>query len=319
MIYNALEQFLAKIRSGAVPTGCVVTFTDPAVTEIAAESGFDFCWIDGEHGVLDRQTAMLHIMALKGTGCAPLYRVPACDHTEIKKVIDFAPAGIIVPMVVIAIIAILAAMLLPALSAARERARNANCTAKLKQIGQAEFMYSTGNKDYLAITDEKFGGAANTTVPDVSNDLAASTTDSSVWAVNAGDKLLMGGHLGSNLKTETYDAKEKAFKCPSDTVTTQWDGTDGTKSSYNNALQGVDEGSGWTNVKPRKRLIIGRDNPGCAIWYDNHKGIQATCGGLNNNNHPSTVNICYLGSHVGSATVKDSSEGKWDLLDQITY
>ena len=99
MIYNALEQFLAKIRSGAVPTGCVVTFSDPAVTEIAAESGFDFCWIDGEHGVLDRQTAMLHIMALKGTGCAPLYRVPACDHTEIKKVIDFAPAGIIVPMV----------------------------------------------------------------------------------------------------------------------------------------------------------------------------------------------------------------------------
>ena len=99
MFYNSLEHFLTKIRHGEVPLGCVVTFTDPAVTEIAAESGFDFCWIDGEHGVLDRQTAMLHMMALKGTGCAPLYRVPACDHTEIKKIIDFAPAGIIVPMV----------------------------------------------------------------------------------------------------------------------------------------------------------------------------------------------------------------------------
>ena len=42
---------------------------------------------------------MLHIMALKGTGCAPFYRVPACDHTEIKRIIDFAPAGIIIPMV----------------------------------------------------------------------------------------------------------------------------------------------------------------------------------------------------------------------------
>lgn len=99
MRYNNLEKFLSTIAQGEICTGCCITFTDPAITEIAAEAGFDFCWIDGEHGILDRQTAMLHIMALKGTGCAPFYRVPACDHTEIKKVIDLAPAAIIVPMI----------------------------------------------------------------------------------------------------------------------------------------------------------------------------------------------------------------------------
>ena len=99
MRYNNLEKFLNSIKQGKLCTGCCITCTDPAITEIAAEAGFDFCWIDGEHGVMDRNTAMVHIMALKGTDCAPFYRVPACDHAEIKKIIDFAPAGIIVPMI----------------------------------------------------------------------------------------------------------------------------------------------------------------------------------------------------------------------------
>ncbi|MCM8777594.1 MAG: prepilin-type N-terminal cleavage/methylation domain-containing protein [Candidatus Omnitrophica bacterium] len=54
-------------------------------------------------------------------------------------------------LVVVAIIAILAAMLLPALSQARERARTSTCISNMKQILLAFQMYSNDYEEYIRV------------------------------------------------------------------------------------------------------------------------------------------------------------------------
>ena len=61
-------------------------------------------------------------------------------------------------LVVIAIIAILAAMLLPALSAARESGKQSNCLGNVKQIVTANQLYLQDNEDYAVPSRQQWAG-----------------------------------------------------------------------------------------------------------------------------------------------------------------
>src|SRR5579859_5385838 len=90
--------FKEKLGQRQPVIGTLVTLNAPEIAEILSHCGFDWLFIDMEHGALSFSDIQ-HLIQAIGERCATLVRIPENRPMWIEKVLDMGCDGIIVPSV----------------------------------------------------------------------------------------------------------------------------------------------------------------------------------------------------------------------------
>ena len=104
---------------------------DPGAPAIFAAAGYDFVFIDMEHGNYSMETVADLIRGAKSVGIGTIIRVPRLETFFISRVLDAGAEGIMVPM-----------------TSTREDAEAIARYSKYTPIGQRGFGSSSGMTDY---------------------------------------------------------------------------------------------------------------------------------------------------------------------------
>ena len=197
-------------------------------------------------------------------------------------------------LVVIAIIAILAAMLLPALSKAREKARSISCVNNLKTLGNLELMYANDNDDFITCWPRyNYKTAGNTVVLMYGNNFFALAPA----AFNC-TGYLIAKYVGVNYSTialtdAAYVAfRKQYFTCPSDSYFATNDHIE--QSSYS-SYRYDEPGSNNDGATPDNtaNIRVGTHDSNFTITCDN-----PAVGTGEQQAHPGQANVLKLGGHV---------------------
>jgi 2-dehydro-3-deoxyglucarate aldolase/4-hydroxy-2-oxoheptanedioate aldolase len=89
-----------KLSKGGTALGCALqVYRSPEIVRTFAAAGFDYVFIDLEHGSFDLETTHDMIVAANGSGITPIVRVAELLYSLVARLLDAGAQGIILPRV----------------------------------------------------------------------------------------------------------------------------------------------------------------------------------------------------------------------------
>ena len=226
-------------------------------------------------------------------------------------------------LVVIAIIAILAAMLLPALSKAREKARVTSCINKMKNYGALCQIYAMDNNDFLpqylnySCNVKLFRSSAVVMYNKgyLTNVIGNGTGSMTGWA-----------GVSDSEKAAIIKSLEQFFRCPSDSIH-----YNSQEAAYSNDVKL----SYYTTIYSETSMLpspyqtteylnnrIGRDNPRATYFYDVFPSYHSDYKADYAQNHPGGVNALDLSGSVktiNASAMQNNTTSGWRLNVKFLY
>lgn len=94
-----VNRFKQRLRSGEAQIGLWLGLADPYCAELAANAGFDWLLLDGEHAPNDLRSLLGQLQALAPYPGQPVIRPVQGDTALIKQLLDIGAQTLLVPMV----------------------------------------------------------------------------------------------------------------------------------------------------------------------------------------------------------------------------
>ncbi|GLU38364.1 4-hydroxy-2-oxoheptanedioate aldolase [Pseudomonas sp. NBRC 100443] len=94
-----LNTFKQRLQSGEAQIGLWLGLADPYCAELAANAGFDWLLIDGEHAPNDLRSLLGQLQAMAPYPAQPIIRPVLGDTALIKQLLDIGAQTLLVPMV----------------------------------------------------------------------------------------------------------------------------------------------------------------------------------------------------------------------------